>query len=146
MYAGLSRMLNRHATGPEGAGRALALGALLDGIPESAAIGLTLVGGGGVSVAFVIAVFISNVPESFSSTTEFERAGRSRSADHRHLDGDRARLGARRGARLPVPRRRVRGRAGGHIGFAGGAILTMLATEMMPTAFEDSGKSSRSGW
>ena len=71
-------MLNRHATGPEGAGRALALGALLDGIPESAAIGLTLVGGGGVSVAFVIAVFISNVPESFSSTTEFERAGRSR--------------------------------------------------------------------
>ncbi len=25
--------------------------------------------------------------------------------------------------------------------FAGGAILTMLATEMMPTAFEESGKS-----
>ena len=82
VYAGLSRMLKPPGGGTEGAGRALALGALLDGIPESAAIGLTLVGGGGVSVAFMVAVFISNVPESFSSTAEFERAGRSRLLDH----------------------------------------------------------------
>ena len=141
VYAGLSRMLNRHATGPEGQGRALALGALLDGVPESAAIGLTLVGGGGVSAAFVAAVFISNVPESFSSTTEFERAGRSRAQiiaiwtvialvsalaaaiGYEVLGGGSEDVQA------------------GTQAFAGGAILTMLATEMMPTAFEDSGKS-----
>jgi ZIP family zinc transporter len=141
VYAGLSRLLNRHATGPEGQGRALALGALLDGIPESMAIGLTLVGGGGVSAAFVAAVFISNIPESFSSTTEFERAGRSRlqvvviwtaialasavaaGIGYEFLGGGSADLQA------------------GTKAFAGGAILTMLATEMVPTAYEDSGKS-----
>ncbi len=63
----------------EGAGaRRIALGALLDGIPESAAIGLTLVEGGGVGVAFIVAVFISNLPESISASAEFRRAGRSR--------------------------------------------------------------------
>ena len=77
VYAGASRMLNRRATGPRAPAGRSRLGALLDGIPESAAIGLTLVGGGGVSAAFVVAVFISNIPESFSSTAELRSAGRS---------------------------------------------------------------------
>ena len=45
------------------------LGAILDGIPESAAIGVSLLQGGGVSVAVVVAVFLSNVPESLSAAT-----------------------------------------------------------------------------
>lgn len=43
---------------------AITLGALMDGIPESAVIGIGLVGGGSVSWAFVVAVFLSNVPEA----------------------------------------------------------------------------------
>src|SRR5262245_36711096 len=42
---------------------ALVLGALLDGIPESAAIGISLLEGSAVSVAMVVAVFLSNIPE-----------------------------------------------------------------------------------
>ena len=38
--------------GADGRGKPIALGALLDGIPESAAIGLTLLGGGAVSASF----------------------------------------------------------------------------------------------
>ena len=45
-----------------GSGAALALGALLDGVPESIVIGTSLLGGGAVSAATVAAVFISNVP------------------------------------------------------------------------------------
>ena len=44
------------------AASSLVLGALLDGIPESAAIGVSLLGGGSVGMAVVIAVFLSNIP------------------------------------------------------------------------------------
>ena len=46
------------------AARNLTVGMVLDGIPESVAIGLTLLGGGSVSVALVGAVFLSNLPEA----------------------------------------------------------------------------------
>jgi ZIP family zinc transporter len=44
--------------------RNLSVGMVLDGIPESIAIGLTLLGGGTISVALVGAVFLSNLPEA----------------------------------------------------------------------------------
>jgi len=44
--------------------RNLTVGMVLDGIPESIAIGLTLLGGGSVSVALVGAVFLSNLPDA----------------------------------------------------------------------------------
>src|SRR4051812_20741612 len=62
----------------EGAGAAaLVLGALLDGIPESAAIGVSLIKGGGVGVAVVAAVFLSNIPESLSASSGMKASGRS---------------------------------------------------------------------
>ena len=39
-----------------GSGMAIAVGALLDGIPESMVIGLSLLGGGSVSVVAVVAI------------------------------------------------------------------------------------------
>ncbi len=66
-------------TGPQpGAGAmALVLGALLDGIPESAAIGVSLLGGGAVGIPVVIAVFMSNIPESMSASAGMKAGGRS---------------------------------------------------------------------
>src|SRR3954447_8823899 len=49
-----------------GSGMAIAVGALLDGIPESIVLGLGLIGGGSVSSTVLAAVFISNVPEGLS--------------------------------------------------------------------------------
>ncbi|MGI8511929.1 MAG: ZIP family metal transporter, partial [Solirubrobacteraceae bacterium] len=69
---------DRKSSGGEqasGAPMAILLGAVLDGIPESAAIGLTLLTGEGVSVALVVAVFLSNVPESLAAATGFKAAG-----------------------------------------------------------------------
>lgn len=48
----------------EGGGLAIAIGSLLDGIPESVVLGVGLLGGGGVSVAMLSAIFLSNLPEA----------------------------------------------------------------------------------
>lgn len=69
---------NPRGTGQDpGTGTGIALGALLDGIPESAVLGLSMVGGGGVSVPVLVAIVISNVPEGLSSTAELKGSGRS---------------------------------------------------------------------
>jgi ZIP family zinc transporter len=123
-----------------GSAFAIVLGIVLDGIPESAVLGLTVVEGGGVSVAFLVAVLLSNIPEAFAATAGLSTAGwRGRSI-----------LG------LWVLVAIVCGLAGvaGYalfstssprtvaivLAFAGGAILTMLADTMMPEAFEHGGK------
>ena len=54
---------------------AIVLGTVLDGIPESMVIGLTIYEGGAVGAAFLAAVFISNLPESISSTSGLLSAG-----------------------------------------------------------------------
>jgi zinc transporter, ZIP family len=69
---------NRKRSGGQqaaGAAGAIVLGAMLDGIPESAAIGVSLLGGGSVGVAVVVAVFLSNIPESMSAAVGLRRAG-----------------------------------------------------------------------
>jgi len=76
----LHRFDQRHPRGTSeypGTGTGIALGALLDGIPESAVLGLSMVGGSGVSMPVLIAIVISNVPEGLSSTAELKRSGRS---------------------------------------------------------------------
>ncbi len=60
-----------------GNGLALALGALLDGIPESIVVGISLIGGGEVSASVVLAIFLSNIPEGLSSAAGMKRAGHS---------------------------------------------------------------------
>ena len=52
--------------------------ALLDGIPESVAIGLTIISGGAVGIATVVAVFISNIPEGLSSSVGMKSMGWSK--------------------------------------------------------------------
>ncbi|WP_323813352.1 ZIP family zinc transporter [Cellvibrio sp. NN19] len=58
-------------------GMAIAAGTLLDGLPESMAIGLLVASGGKLSLATVAAIFISNIPEALSSTAGMRRAGHS---------------------------------------------------------------------
>lgn len=60
-----------------GSGLAIAVGSLLDGIPESIVIGVGMIAGGRVSVVAVAAIFLSNLPEGLSSAAGMRKGGRS---------------------------------------------------------------------
>ncbi len=125
-----------------GAAPAIVLGVLLDGIPESAVIGLSLVEGEGVSVAVVAAVFLSNVPESLSAATGLQRAGHSRMWTL-GLWTAVAVVSALAAAIGNVLMDSATADAVGFVqAFAAGAVLTMLADTMMPEAFEHGGRAA----
>lgn len=68
---------NRRGTAESpGTGTGIAIGALLDGIPETAILGLSMIAGGQVSIPVLLAIVISNVPEGLASTAEMKEAGR----------------------------------------------------------------------
>lgn len=118
----------------------MVLAIILDGIPESIVIGLGLFEAGSVSLAMLVAVFISNLPEAIAGTTGMKASGWSRKkisllwlvialvcavatlagytlfsdASNQWLSFIQA--------------------------FAGGAILMMLANSMIPEAYEHGGK------
>jgi ZIP family zinc transporter len=116
---------------------AIAVGALLDGIPETIGIGTTMLAGTSVSAVAVIAIFISNLPEGLSSSIGMKRAGRSIT----YVLGlwfviafvsGLAALAGYVGFRNVDP-----GLTAAVTAIAAGAMLAMLADTMIPEAFEE---------
>src|SRR4051794_34808252 len=62
-------------TAAAGSGAALALGAFLDGIPEQLVLGIGIALGEGVSVGLLVAIFVSNLPESIGGAIDGFAAG-----------------------------------------------------------------------
>ncbi|MFI6319110.1 ZIP family metal transporter [Nonomuraea sp. NPDC050556] len=123
-----------------GSGAAIAVGALLDGIPESVVLGLSVAHGGTVGLSMIAAVAISNLPEGMSSAAGMKQAGRSA----RYVFtvwiaialacGLSALLGALALQAAPPEVVAL------ITAVAAGAILTMIADTMIPEAFEDAGQ------
>ncbi len=120
-----------------GSGAALALGALLDGVPESAVIGVSLLDGGAVSLVTVAAVFISNVPEGLSSSAGMKKAGRTKG----YVFGVWAAIAAASTVSSVLGYTVVGSFSPAVIAavtaVAAGAILAMIADTMIPEAFDD---------
>ncbi|HIT74166.1 MAG TPA: hypothetical protein IAA98_01100 [Candidatus Avipropionibacterium avicola] len=118
------------------AGLPLALGALLDGIPEQAVLGIGLAAGGGISIALLVAIFVSNLPEGVGSSADMVEAGKSRRSILAlwavvAVVCMLATLGGALVARAAPPQFQ-----GGINGFAAGALLVMLTDSMIPEAKE----------
>ena len=124
-------------TGGSGAG--IFIGTLLDNVPESIILGMSLALGGAVNLAFLAAVFVSNLPEGVAGSVNLQAVGHSRQSILRMwamlvlVSAVCAGLGYAVVRLLPG--------MDGHIAqaFAAGAMLTMLADAMMPDAFEHGG-------
>ncbi|WP_189552491.1 ZIP family metal transporter [Streptomyces lavendofoliae] len=119
-----------------GSGSAIAVGALLDGVPESVVIGTSLFGGGSVGTATVAAVFLSNLPEGLASATGMQRAGRSRA----YVFTLWSAIAAVSGLAALAGYTLLDGASGTTMAaitaLAAGAILAMIADTMIPEAFE----------
>jgi ZIP family zinc transporter len=119
-----------------GSGAAIAIGALLDGIPESVVLGLSLLAGGGVGVGVLTAIFISNVPEGLSSSAGMKKAGRPAL----YVFGVWGGIAVLSGLAALLGALLLNGASPATIALitavAAGAILAMIADTMIPEAFE----------
>ncbi|QIX27793.1 ZIP family zinc transporter [Nocardioides sp. JQ2195] len=119
-----------------GSGTAIAVGALLDGVPESVVLGLSLLGGGGIGGPVLAAIFISNLPEGLSSSAGMKANGRSA----RYVFGVWIGIAVASGIAGMVGVLLLDGAAPEVIAaitaVAAGAILAMVADTMIPEAFE----------
>ncbi|GHC99401.1 ZIP family metal transporter [Zhihengliuella salsuginis] len=119
-----------------GSGTAIAVGALLDGVPESLVLGLSMVTAGSVNPAMLGAVFLSNVPEGLSSAAGMKRAGRSAA----YVFGIWTVIALLAGASSLVGFVALQTAPAGIVAainaLAAGAILAMIVDTMIPEAFE----------
>jgi zinc transporter, ZIP family len=135
-YFGLDRLLERRSGS---GGTALALGAFLDGIPEQLVLGIGIAAGEGVGVGLLVAIFVSNLPESIGSATEMRAAG-TRPATIRRLWLAVAAICTLATVAGYAIADTVTGNANALVdGFAAGALLVMLIDSMIPEAVRKGG-------
>jgi Predicted divalent heavy-metal cations transporter len=120
-------------------GKAIVLGALLDGIPESIALGISLISKNGIGLLMVAAIFLSNFPESISSIDDLKKEGFPRKKIY--FIWVSVSIAVMITAILSyLFLEKINLNLMGIIeSFASGAILAMLADSMMPEAYEEGG-------
>ncbi|HXV04575.1 MAG TPA: hypothetical protein VFP23_01550 [Solirubrobacterales bacterium] len=148
-YFGLNRTIGRRSrrhsprsgdpAPPADAGPALALGAVLDGIPEQLVLGIGVAGAGGVSASLLVAIFVSNLPEAIGSATEMRAAGTPPQAIRRLWLFVAAICTAAAVLGYAVADVVSGNMTAAVDGFAAGALLVMLIDSMIPTAVRDGG-------
>ena len=120
-------------------GGAIALGSILDGIPESIALGIALFNGQGTGLLMMTAIALSNFPEGISSISGLVKEGFTKKKIVLMWSAV-AILSVLISVASYVFLNDINPNTIGILeAFAAGSILAMLASSMMPEAYEDGG-------
>jgi ZIP family zinc transporter len=120
-----------------GSGLAIALGSVIDGIPESLVIGLSIVRGDNLGLGLIVGIFLANIPQGLSSATGMKRAGRSSRYILTLWTGVLLVSGVAAFAGYALLDSAVPALPATILAFAAGGVLAMLAESMIPEAFAD---------
>lgn len=137
-----SRVLDRPRPGDDvssASGRDLALGSFLDGIPEQLVLGIGIASGSGISLALLMAIFVSNLPEGIGSAADMKKTGAMKSRILRlfFLIAVACAFASVTGYLLAdVISNELQACLDG---FAAGALLVMMIDSMIPEAREKAG-------
>ena len=113
-------------------------GTVMDAIPESIMLGASLLAGNGVSVVLVVSIFVSNIPQGLSSTVGLQGKYSRGKIMLMWLSVLLISALAALGGYLFLEQ--LPKEMGAAIGaFAGGGIIAMICSTMMPEAFEEGG-------
>lgn len=123
----------------ENAGLAIFIGTVMDAIPESIMIGASLLEQNTVSFLLVIAIFVSNIPEGLSSTAGLRKSGYSRLKISVMWVSVLVIATLSSWSGYFFLKDASAAFMSGISGFAGGGIIAMIASTMMPEAYEESG-------
>lgn len=123
----------RKAKSAAGGGQ-LAVGALLDGIPEQLVLGIGLASGEPVSVALVVAILVSNLPESIGSAADLLQGGMAKSRVLLLWAGVAVVCALATVAGFALASVTGDGFRSAASGFTAGALLVMLVDSMVPEA------------
>lgn len=113
-------------------------GTALDGIPESLVLGLSLIGGGTISIGMLVAIFLSNLPEAMTATDDLKKAKwKTKKIINLWLgvvivSGLASLVGFMVFDSLP------KSAVAFTLSFSAGALITMIADAMMPEAYKGS--------
>jgi len=118
-------------------GLSIVLGTVLDGVPESAVLGLTILQTGGIGISMLVAVFVSNLPEAIAASSSLVNSGWRRERVLALWVGVAVISAAAAAAGYALLADSSPRHVSFVLAFAAGAILTMLSTSMIPEAFED---------
>ena len=135
-YYVAARILDARAAKKKGdaGGGQLAVGALLDGIPEQLVLGIGLASGEPVSIALVVAILVSNLPESIGSAADLLDGGMKRSRVLLLWAGVAVICAAAPVAGVGLASITGDAFRTAASGFAAGALLVMLVDSMVPEA------------
>jgi ZIP family zinc transporter len=137
VFFGVDRAVTGRQHSDGSASKSIVLGALLDGIPESLVLGMSLAAGGKVSIAFLAAVLLSNLPEALGATSGMLQAGQRTGSIYKMWASIVA-VAAVGGAIGYAALRALPHADGAYVeAFAAGAVLTMLANSMIPEAVRE---------
>ena len=126
--------------GSEGAGGAMGIvvGSVVDGVPESLILGTQIATGTAISIGFIVAVLVSNVPQALAPSVDLRRAGWRLGRTTRLWAGVvvacgvAAVLGYFLGTAFDATGARM-------AALATGGLLAMMTNSLMPFAFERGG-------